>query len=175
MRKVFFVALAAVALAGNPLLSMAAETKGARSQAPQTSQVTINVTNSSGQPLANAHVNIYQTVNGKEQLVYSGVTNAQGQLAGSLPAGTFRMEALSGAQVVGTGTLTVAPGAAATATLTTTVVGTVAGGVGGGGGALGALGLGGLGPLATAAVIAAAGTLVYVGVQAAKDDASPSR
>jgi hypothetical protein len=47
--------------------------------------------------------------------------------------------------------------------------------VAGGGGLLGALGLGGLGPLATTAVIAAAGTLVYVGVEATQNDASPSR
>jgi hypothetical protein len=158
-----------MALAASPVLVLAGPA------ARQTSPVTISVTNSSGQALQNAQVNIYQTVDGKEQLVYSGVTNAQGQLTGQLPAGTFRMEALSGAQVVGTGTLTVAAGVASTATLTTTVAGAVAGGAAGGGGVLGALGLGGLGPVATIAVLAAAGTLVYVGVEAANDDASPSR
>jgi hypothetical protein len=80
------------------------------------------------------------------------------------------MEALSGAQVVGTGTLTVAAGAPATATLSTTVGGTLAGAGGTGGG-----GLFGLGAWGTAAVLAGAGTLVFVGVKAAQDDASPSR
>jgi hypothetical protein len=174
MRNVIAAALvAAVAASGSPALGIAAESKNAaRAQAPQSTQVTISVTNSAGQALQGAHVNVYQTVDGKEQLVYSGVTNAQGLLTGNLPAGAFRIEVLSGAQVVGTGTLTVVPGVPAAVTLTTTVAGTTAGGTGG---ALGALGLGGLGPLATAAVIAAAGTLVYVGVQAAKDDASASR
>jgi hypothetical protein len=166
MRKVWSVALlAAVALAGNPVLSVAA-VKNTRRLAPQVSSVTIAVNNAAGQPLQGAQVNVYQTVDGKETLVYSGVTDASGNLAGNLPAGSFRIEALSGGKVVGTSTLTVADGTPATATIATTV-GVTAGGSG--------AGLFGLGPVATIAVLAAAGTLVYVGVEAAQDDASPSR
>lgn len=168
MRKALsFVLVMAVAALGMPSAAFAASKHPAHAQNTlQTGSINGVAQNAAKQPLSKYTVR---------------VRNAQGQLAGtttstsagnfsfaSLPPGSYTVEIVDAAgNIVGTSTpVAVTAGSTISVNVTAAAAGALSGATGGG------LSLFGLGPIASVAVITAGALATFVGIKAARNNAS---
>lgn len=174
MRKSFAVVMAFVAATFAMPAGLTAAAKGARQDPSKTGNLTGTAKDAAQQNLSGVRVQVRPVNPAPGQgLAATGTTNAQGTFSfAGLNPGQYIVEIVDAAgNIVGTtSAVTVTAGATATVSITAAAAGAIAAA-----GAAGAGGLLGLGTLGTVAVVAGAAAATIVGVQAVRDDASPSR